>query len=27
VERLPRDPWDVPLQGWLDEGGLAMLDR
>ena len=27
VERLPRDPWDVPLQGWLDEDGLAWLDR
>jgi 5-formyltetrahydrofolate cyclo-ligase len=26
VERLPRDPWDVPLQGWLDEDGLAWLD-
>ena len=26
VERLPRDPWDVPLQGWLDENGLAWLD-
>ncbi len=24
-ERLPRDPWDVPLQGWLDEGGLHWL--
>ncbi len=19
---LPRDPWDIPLQGWLDETGL-----
>ena len=27
VERLPRDPWDVPLQGWLDEDGLTWLDR
>ena len=26
VEQLPRDPWDVPLQGWLDENGLAWLD-
>ena len=26
VEQLPRDPWDVPLQGWLDEDGLAWLD-
>ena len=23
VERLPRDPWDVPLQGWIDEDGLG----
>ena len=23
VEQLPRDPWDVPLQGWLDEEGLG----
>jgi 5-formyltetrahydrofolate cyclo-ligase len=22
VERLPRDPWDVPFDGWLDEHGL-----
>jgi 5-formyltetrahydrofolate cyclo-ligase len=26
VEQLPRDPWDVPLQGWLDEDGLAWLN-
>jgi 5-formyltetrahydrofolate cyclo-ligase len=26
VERLPREPWDVPLQGWLDEDGLTWLD-
>jgi len=24
VEQLPRDPWDVPLQGWLDEEGLGL---
>lgn len=23
VEQLPRDPWDVPLQGWIDEDGLG----
>ena len=23
VGQLPRDPWDVPLQGWLDEEGLG----
>lgn len=22
VDRLPRDPWDVPFSGWLDEYGL-----
>lgn len=22
---LPRDPWDIPLQGWLDETGLHWL--
>lgn len=26
VERLPRDPWDVPLQGWLDEDGFTWLE-
>jgi 5-formyltetrahydrofolate cyclo-ligase len=26
VEQLPRDPWDVPLQGWLDENGPGWLD-
>jgi 5-formyltetrahydrofolate cyclo-ligase len=25
VEALPRDPWDVPFQGWLDETGLHWL--
>jgi 5-formyltetrahydrofolate cyclo-ligase len=25
VERLPHDPWDVPLDGWLHEGGLHWL--
>ena len=25
VEQLPRDPWDVPLDGWLHEGGLDWL--
>jgi 5-formyltetrahydrofolate cyclo-ligase len=25
VEHLPRDPWDVPLQGWLDENGPCWL--
>jgi 5-formyltetrahydrofolate cyclo-ligase len=23
--RLPRDPWDVPFSGWLDERGLTWL--
>lgn len=23
--RLPRDPWDVPFDGWLDERGLHWL--
>jgi 5-formyltetrahydrofolate cyclo-ligase len=22
VDNLPRDPWDRPLDGWLDETGL-----
>jgi 5-formyltetrahydrofolate cyclo-ligase len=22
VDRLPRDPWDVPFSGWLDERGI-----
>jgi 5-formyltetrahydrofolate cyclo-ligase len=22
VEQLPRDPWDVPFDGWLDERGI-----
>lgn len=25
VERLPRDPWDAPLQGWLDEDGPVWI--
>ena len=25
VERLPRDPWDGPLQGWLDEDGPVWI--
>jgi len=25
VEALPRDPWDVPLVGWLDETGLHRI--
>ncbi len=25
VDRLPRDPWDVPFNGWLDETGLWPL--
>jgi 5-formyltetrahydrofolate cyclo-ligase len=25
LEALPRDPWDVPFQGWLDETGLHGL--
>jgi 5-formyltetrahydrofolate cyclo-ligase len=26
LEQLPRDPWDVPLHGWLDENGPGWLD-
>lgn len=26
VDCLPRDPWDVPLDGWLDETGWHWLD-
>ncbi|NDG22842.1 MAG: 5-formyltetrahydrofolate cyclo-ligase [Synechococcaceae bacterium WBB_10_009] len=25
VEQVPRDPWDVPFDGWLHEGGLHWL--
>ena len=25
LELLPRDPWDMPLQGWLDEDGPTWL--
>ena len=25
VEQLPHDPWDVPFDGWLHEGGLHWL--
>ena len=25
VEQLPRDPWDVPFDGWLDETGVHPL--
>jgi uncharacterized membrane protein YdfJ with MMPL/SSD domain len=25
MKRLPRDPWDVPFNGWLDEKGLHWL--
>lgn len=25
VEQLPRDPWDVPFAGWLDETGVHLL--
>ena len=24
-DRLPRDPWDVPFAGWLDERGVTWL--
>jgi 5-formyltetrahydrofolate cyclo-ligase len=24
---LPRDPWDVAFDGWLDEGGLHLVPR
>lgn len=27
VKRLPRDPWDVPLHGWLDEAGFTWVER
>lgn len=26
VERLPRDPWDVPFHGWLDEHGIHAVE-
>jgi 5-formyltetrahydrofolate cyclo-ligase len=26
VPALPRDPWDVPFTGWLDERGLHWVD-
>lgn len=26
VEQLPRDPWDVPFSGWLDERGVWPAD-
>lgn len=25
VERLPQDSWDVPFDGWIDEGGCHWL--
>lgn len=25
VDRLPRDPWDVPFHGWLDEYGIQWV--
>lgn len=25
--QLPRDPWDVPFDGWLDETGLTWIRR
>ena len=25
VDALPREPWDVPLDGWLDEAGVHWL--
>jgi 5-formyltetrahydrofolate cyclo-ligase len=25
VEQLPRDPWDVPFSGWLNEEGLHWI--
>ncbi|EAQ75009.1 MULTISPECIES: 5-formyltetrahydrofolate cyclo-ligase [unclassified Synechococcus] len=25
VEQLPRDPWDVPFDGWLSDGGIEWL--
>ncbi len=25
VERLPVDPWDVPFDGWLSDGGIEWL--
>lgn len=27
ADPLPRDPWDVPFDGWLDEQGLHRLGR
>jgi 5-formyltetrahydrofolate cyclo-ligase len=25
-QELPRDPWDVPFAGWLDERGVTLLE-
>jgi 5-formyltetrahydrofolate cyclo-ligase len=25
MEQLPQDPWDVPLDGWLNERELVWL--
>jgi 5-formyltetrahydrofolate cyclo-ligase len=25
--QLPRDPWDVPFAGWLDERGVTWLEK
>jgi len=25
VDRLPADPWDIPVDGWIDEGGCHWL--
>jgi 5-formyltetrahydrofolate cyclo-ligase len=27
VDRLPRDPWDVPFSGWLDERGVTWVSE
>ena len=25
AEALPREPWDIPLQGWVSEKGITWL--
>jgi 5-formyltetrahydrofolate cyclo-ligase len=25
LAKLPRDPWDIPFQGWITEQGLSWV--
>ncbi|MEB3199479.1 MAG: 5-formyltetrahydrofolate cyclo-ligase [Synechococcaceae cyanobacterium] len=27
IARLPREPWDIPFDGWISEAGLQLRDR